>query len=126
MNQKTREALMEETKKMPLETAAKLGRSIQDEMLEKGIPANDEEVLMFEALCDHAETMDNPTLAGSCLIVGGVLCAALAFALSMMGALFIVQGKMSTSPHIGLYALGYSLFAVLQFSLVRLTRRWKR
>ena len=115
---------MEVIKGLPLDEAARMGRETQAEMLGLGgCKPDDEAVRMFETLCHHAETIDDKSLAGGVLIIGGVLCAALGLIIGLCGAFYARSAAGSVSPMLGLYALGYGLFAVLQFSAVRLTKR---
>lgn len=115
---------MEAIKRLSLEEAAHIGRETQAEMLGRGgCKPDDEAVRMFETLCHHAETVDDKSLAGGALIIGGLLCAALAFIIGLCGAFYARSAPDTVSPVMGLYALGYGLFAVLQFCVVRLTKR---
>lgn len=118
---------MELIKKMPIEEAAKWANETLDEMLGRGgCTPEDEDVRALETLRDNAETTDNATLAGSCMILGGLLCAALGLVLGLCGSIYVPMGKIAASQQLGPYALGFALFAVVQFTAVRLTRRGRR
>ena len=111
-------------KRLPLDEAARIGRETQAEMLGRGgCKPNDEAVRMIETLCHHAETIDDKSLAGGCLILGGVLCAALALVIGLCGAIYAGTGKLAVSQQMEHYLLGFALFAVVQFAVVRLTKR---
>lgn len=114
---------MEAIKRLPLEEAARIGRECLTEMLEKGADVEDEDVRTVATLCHHAETIDDKSLAGGALIIGGVLCAAVAFVIGLCGAYYARSSSGNVPADLGLYALGYGLFAVLQFCVVRLTKR---
>lgn len=118
---------MELIKKMPADEAARWADETLDEMLGRGgCTAEDEDVRALETLRDCASTMDNATLAGSCLILGGLLCAALALVIGLCGSIYVPMGRIAASQQLGPYALGFALFAVAQFTAVRLTRRGRR
>lgn len=114
---------MEAIKRLPLDEATRIGQECLAEMLEQGADVEDKDVRTFATLCHHAETVDDKSLAGGALIVGGVLCAALALIIGLCGAFYARSAPDTVSPTLGLYSLGYGLFAVLQFSLVRMTKR---
>ena len=110
-------------KRLPLDEAARNAQECLAEMLEQGANVEDKDVRTFATLCHHAKTIDDKSLAGGALIVGGVLCAALALIIGLCGAFYARSAADTTSPMLGLYSLGYGLFAVLQFCVVRLTKR---
>lgn len=114
---------MEAIKRLPLEEAARIGQECLAEMLEQGADVEDKDVRTFATLCHHAETVDDKSLAGGALIIGGVLCAAVAFVIGLCGAYYARGSADNVPASLGLYALGYGLFAVLQFCTVRMTKR---
>ena len=107
-------------KHLPREEAAKIGREALEDMLNGGKNENHVEVRALWTLVDHAETMDDKATAGACLILVGVLCAALALACALGGCGFIFQHRIDSSNAIWPYCRGSAALAVLCFSVVRI------
>jgi hypothetical protein len=113
-------------KRLPREEAAKEGREALNDLFNEGKTAEDTEVRALWTLIDHAETMDDKTTAGGCLILGGVMCAAVAIACALCGVVYIpmhyLQGSLAMRP----YAFWSAVFAVSCFTMARLTKSKKK
>jgi len=112
-------------KHLPREEAAKEGREALKDLLSEGKTEDDKAVRALWTLIDSTETMDDKTTAGACLILGGVLCAALAVACAFTGAIYVPMNYISGSEAMRPYAFWFAVFAVVCFTLVRLTKGQK-
>lgn len=117
---------METIEKIELSEAVRWGREALGEMLSSNKRTTDDiDARALHTLIVYANCVDSRTVAGSCLIVGGFLCAVLALLLGIIGAALAIAGKNVTSGTVGIYTLTFGLFAVVQFLVVRLTRKHK-
>jgi hypothetical protein len=113
-------------KHIPREDAAKIGREALEDMLKGGKTEEHVEVRALWTLVDHAETMDDKTTAGACLILGGVLCAALALACALAGCGFIFKHYIDSAEALLPYCKGFSIMPILCFGVVRLIKTTKK
>lgn len=113
-------------KHIPREDAAKIGREALEDMLKGGKTEEHVEVRALWTLVDHAETMDDKTTAGACLILGGVLCAALATVCALAGVYFICRNYIDAGSELRIYSRDAAVLAVMCFGLVRMTRGTKK
>lgn len=113
-------------KHIPSEDAAKIGREALEDMLKGGKTEEHIEVRALWTLVDHAETMDDKTTAGACLILGGVLCAALSLACALAGCCFIFKHYIDSAVEMRHYAVGFAAVTILCFGIVRMTKGTKK
>jgi hypothetical protein len=113
-------------KHLPREEAAKEGREALKDLLNEGKTEDDKAVRALWTLVDHAETMDDKTTAGACLILGGVLCAALALACALAGCGFIFKHYIDSAEALLPYCKGFSIMTIVCFGIVRLTKTTKK
>jgi hypothetical protein len=109
-------------KHLPREEAAKEGREALKDLLNEGKTEDDKAVRALWTLIDSAETMDDKTTAGACLILGGILCATLAIACALAGCGFIFKHYIDSAVEMRHYAVGFSAVTILCFGLVRMTK----
>ncbi len=113
-------------KHIPREDAAKIGREALEDMLKGGKTEEHVEARALWTLIDSAETMDDKTTAGACLILGGVLCAALAVACALAGCGYIVKHYIDSAEALLPYCKGFSIMTIVCFGIVRLTKTTKK
>lgn len=113
-------------KHLPSEEAAKEGREALKDLFNEGKTEDDKAVRALWTLIDHAETMDDKTTAGGCLILVGVLCAALAVACALAGCGYIVKHHIDSAEAILPYCKGFSIMTIACFGVVRLTKTRKK
>lgn len=113
-------------KHIPREDAAKIGREALEDMLKGGKTEEHVEARALWTLIDSAETMDDKTTAGACLILCGVLCAALAVACSLAGCGYIVKHYIDSAEALLPYCKGFSIMTIACFGIVRLTKTTKK
>lgn len=98
---------------MPLKKAVEKGKEMLSEMQANGASYEDADFATLTRLIDFADTPDDRTLANEVLILSGILCAALAILLAIVGSIYVPLGNLVASEALQPYAGGFGLAALL-------------